>query len=121
MGFDMAKIGFRGRPEPVVAWDKGRPRILYGRDTETGETSADRSSPASAARRRAADRDRPNAPDAVSRLEQEIKMIEQEVDDPMRGFNVPKRMATQSQLRRLRRRLRVLEPAQPWAGYGDED
>ena len=112
-GYDMANLGFKTRPTPVVEWtEDGRPLIQYAK----GEPGGSANIPVQR------DGVEGNRQVMVSRLEQEIRDLEAKVERPMTildyavgplGEPDGKREGDRGRLRKLKLRLRKIDPDSP--------
>lgn len=108
-GYDMATLGFKSRPVPEIIWDdQGRPQILYARGQTEEEEREQYLSPILRAR---------PVTEQVRRLEEEIRQLERQRDDPRRlaTLDAPSYLTFDHQLRRLRTQLSILDPNSPYA------
>lgn len=112
-GYDMAKLGFRTRPTPVVEWtEDGRPLIQYAK----GEPGRSVNIPME---RGGAT---PDLKVMASRLEQEIRDLEAKVESPMTirdyanmgtGDLDAMNAGSRARLRKLKSQLRTIDPDSP--------
>jgi len=112
-GYDMASLGFKTRPTPVVEWtEDGRPLIQYAKGEPGGAANIP-------VQRGGAEGNRQVM---VSRLEQEIRDLEAKVERPMTildyavgplGEPDGKREGDKGRLRKLKLRLRKIDPDSP--------
>lgn len=105
-GWDMAGIGFKGRPTPNIEWTSdGSPRILYGESATVGHHWPNVSGR--------------NQGEYARRLEQEIRTVEDEIQSPMRMTQFD-RLTGKDKMQALRladlkARLREADPNSPYA------
>jgi hypothetical protein len=105
-GWDMAGIGFKSRPLPVIEWTSdGSPRILYG------EGKSGRPGWTLVSGRHGAEYGR--------RLEREIKEIESQLNSPQRMTSLEKLTGADQvladRLAEMKARLREVDPNSPYA------
>lgn len=95
-GYDMAQIGFKTRPTPVVEWtDDDRPLIqsIYINAQQRGP--------------------KPDLKAMANRLEQEIRDLEAKIESPMTGYLPAKKVGERTRLWKLRSQLRTIDPDSP--------
>lgn len=103
-GYDMAKLGFKTRPTPVIEWtEDGRPIIVYGRGEIGPSITIEDATP------------RPNDPIRVVEmrirgLEEAIRGLESRI-----GFYTPAQgVGERELLSKMKRQLRNLDPESPF-------